>query len=74
MLPFLQGPIRRVSRPVIAWRSSKTSTKAGFRRIIDARLGFTLRHHGVNQLATVNTKDFQEFGFQRVWNPLSGSP
>ena len=49
------------------------ATKAGFRRVIDARLGLTLRHHGVNQLATVNTKDFQEFGFQRVWNPLSGS-
>ena len=51
-----------------------TATKAGFRRIIDARLGWTLRHHGVNQLATVNTKDFQEFGFQRVWNPLGGAP
>jgi len=51
-----------------------TTTKAGFRRIIDARLGLTLRHHGVSQLATVNTKDFQDFGFQRVWNPLSGSP
>ncbi len=51
-----------------------TATKAGFRRITDARLAWTLRHHGVNQLATVNTKDFQEFGFQRVWNPLSGAP
>ena len=51
-----------------------TTTKAGFRRTIDARLGLTLRHHGVSQLATVNTKDFQEFGFQRVWNPLGGAP
>ncbi|MSQ71529.1 MAG: PIN domain-containing protein [Betaproteobacteria bacterium] len=54
------------------WHWAST-TKAGFRRIIDARLGLTLRFHGVNQFATVNTKDFQEFGFQRVWNPLSGA-
>lgn len=55
------------------WQWAST-TKAGFRRIIDARLGLTLRHHGVTQFATTNTKDFQEFGFQRVWNPLLGSP
>jgi uncharacterized protein len=54
------------------WQWAAT-TKAGFRRVIDARLGLTLRHHGVNQLATVNIKDFQEFGFQRVWNPLVAS-
>ena len=52
------------------WHWAAT-TKAGFRRIIDARLGLTLRHHGVTEFATANTKDFQEFGFQRVWNPLS---
>lgn len=40
------------------------------RRIIDARLALTLRAHGVTDLATANTKDFQEFGFRRVWNPL----
>ena len=60
-----------VSLKLWQWASA---TKAGFRRIIDARLGLTLRHHGVTQLATVNTKDFQEFGFERVWNPLAGSP
>ena len=58
-----------VSVKLWQWASA---TRAGFRRIIDARLGLTLRHHGVTQLATVNTKDFQEFGFQRVWNPLDG--
>lgn len=42
-----------------------------YRRIIDARLALTLLHHGVSQLATVNTKDFQGFGFQKVWNPLA---
>jgi len=45
-----------------------------FHRIVDARLGLALRQHGVNQFATVNTRDFQEFGFQRLWNPLAGSP
>jgi predicted nucleic acid-binding protein len=42
-----------------------------FRRIIDARLALTLRHHGVTEFATANTKDFEGFGFSRVWNPLA---
>ena len=41
-----------------------------FRRIIDVRLGLTLLHHGVTELATTNEKDFAGMGFQRVWNPL----
>ena len=41
-----------------------------FRRIIDARLALTLRHHGVSEFATTNVKDFKGFGFTRVWNPL----
>ncbi len=40
------------------------------RRIYDARLAETLRAHGVEELATINVKDFQDFGFTRVWNPL----
>ncbi len=40
------------------------------RRIYDARLALTLRHHGVTELATANVKDFEGFGFTRVWNPL----
>jgi uncharacterized protein len=51
------------------WRWA-AETKAGFRQIIDARLAFTLRHHGVTKLATVNVKDFKSFGFEKVWNPL----
>jgi hypothetical protein len=43
------------------------------RRIYDARLALTLRHHGVDAFATTNVKDFAGFGFQRVWNPL-GTP
>lgn len=45
-------------------------TSAGFRPIIDARMALTLRHHGVTHFATVNTKDFEGFGFERVWSPL----
>lgn len=40
------------------------------RRIIDARLAFTLLHHGVEEFATRNEKDFQNFGFKRVFNPI----
>jgi toxin-antitoxin system PIN domain toxin len=41
-----------------------------YRRIYDARLALTLRHHGVAEFATRNVKDFQGFGFKRVWDPL----
>ncbi len=46
--------------------------KEGFarRRIFDVRLAKTLQAHGVTEFATANTKDFEELGFQRVWNPL----
>ncbi len=40
------------------------------RRIFDARLALTLRHGGVTDFATANVKDFQECGFEKVWNPL----
>ena len=51
------------------WRCAGAESFAR-RRIIDARLAFTLRHHGVTELATANVKDFNGFGFDRVWNPL----
>lgn len=41
------------------------------RRIYDARLALTLRYHGVEELATRNPRDFQNFGFTRVWDPLT---
>jgi uncharacterized protein len=41
------------------------------RRMLDARLGFTLRHHGVSEFATRNTKDFDGIGFERVWDPIA---
>ena len=51
------------------WRMAAVDNFA-FRRIIDARLATTLRHSGVTDFATANVKDFQGFGFNRVWNPL----
>jgi len=56
-----------VSRKLWKWANATTS---GFRRIIDARLALTLEHHGVKHFATASTKDFLEFGFEEVWNPL----
>lgn len=59
------------SAPVMAevWRHAARRNFA-LRRIIDARLALTLRHYGVTEFATTNVKDFQGFGFQRVWDPL----
>ena len=56
-----------VSTPLWTWARR---TRAGFRRIIDARLALTLRHHGITRFATANVRDFGDFGFERVWNPL----
>ncbi len=53
------------------WHEAAKS--AAFRRVYDIRLALTLLHHGVTEFATANTKDFQGFGFRRVWNPLGGS-
>lgn len=39
-------------------------------RAFDWRAGLSLIHQGVTEFATVNLKDFQNFGFTRVWNPL----
>jgi len=46
------------------------NTQRGFRNIIDARIAFTLQHHGVTHFATANVKDFKDLGFDKVWNPL----
>lgn len=37
--------------------------------IYDARLAFTLRHYGVKRFATRNTRHFQEYGFDEVFDP-----
>jgi uncharacterized protein len=53
------------------WQWAAT-TNAGFRQIIDARIAFTLLHHGVTRFATANVRHFSGFGFAEVWNPLAG--
>lgn len=37
------------------------------RRIFDARIALTLRHHGITGLATANIKHFTDFGFANVF-------
>ena len=39
-------------------------------RIYDARLALSLIYQGVTEFATVNMRDFEGFGFNKVWNPL----
>lgn len=41
------------------------------RRIYDTRTALSLRAFGVTEFATANVRDFGDFGFERVWNPLS---
>lgn len=43
------------------------------RHVFDARLAHTLLDNGVKQLATRNTRDFEGFGFERVFDPLVGA-
>jgi toxin-antitoxin system PIN domain toxin len=42
------------------------------RRAFDWRMALSLLHQGVDELATVNRRDFEGFGVPRVWNPLEG--
>ena len=42
------------------------------RRIYDNRTALTLRAFGITEFATANAKDFEEFGFAKVWNPVLG--
>lgn len=41
------------------------------RRAYDWRAALVLIRNGVTEFATVNEKDFRDFGFTRVWNPIS---
>lgn len=41
------------------------------RSVFDARISFTLLHHGVRRFATRNVADFEAFDFEAVWNPLT---
>ncbi|NNC87089.1 MAG: hypothetical protein HKN82_01375 [Akkermansiaceae bacterium] len=65
------GPAARVMDAV--WEQAATA-KLPRREGFDVRLAMTLRHHGVTEFATANGKDFAEFGFERMWNPLEVKP
>ena len=60
------------SRPLhdTLWHKARSATFA-FRRLCDTRSALTMTAQGMTEFATVNTKDFEELGFRRVWNPLS---
>lgn len=70
---FARNPNWRVveCRPVMerVWGVASEGDFAR-RRIIDARLAFTLRAAGVTEFATRNTVHFEGFGFDRVFDPL----
>ena len=61
------------SRPLhdALWRRA-TARTFGFRRLYDTRTALTLLAQGVTEFATTNTKDFEDLGFLRVWDPLDG--
>ena len=55
------------------WPRLRTSGFAR-RRSFDWRLALSLLQQGVTEFATVNQKDFEDFGFEKVWNPISVQP
>jgi len=73
VVSYLDIPnVRRVEHAAVmdqVWNAAGSKDFAR-RRIFDARLALTLRHHGVTHFATANVKDFQGWGFTKVWNPL----
>jgi predicted nucleic acid-binding protein len=52
------------------WKAAATPGFAR-RRICDLRTALCLQAFGVTDFATANVKDFDGFGFARVWNPLT---
>lgn len=54
------------------WKQASTRDFAR-RRIYDTRAALSLIAFGVTDFATLNLKDFQNFGFKKVWNPLAGA-
>lgn len=52
------------------WQKVTNTANLARRRFFDIRIALTLQSFGVKKFATANTKDFQNLGFERVWNPL----
>jgi predicted nucleic acid-binding protein len=47
-----------------------TNDAVARRRAFDCRTALALQQFGVDEFATENLKDFEGFGFSRVWNPI----
>jgi toxin-antitoxin system PIN domain toxin len=60
------------SRPLhdALWQKARRKEFA-FRRLYDARSALTMTAQGVTEFATVNVKDYEGFGFRKVWNPIA---
>jgi toxin-antitoxin system PIN domain toxin len=60
------------SRPLhdALWEKARRKDFA-FRRLYDARSALAMTAQGVTEFATVNVKDYEGFGFRKVWNPLA---
>ena len=63
-------PVESRSLHDILWQKARRKDFA-FRRLYDARSALTMTAQGVTEFATVNVKDFEGFGFRRVWNPIA---
>jgi toxin-antitoxin system PIN domain toxin len=59
----------QIHKQIWKWAGQKDFAR---RRIYDLRFALYLQHQGVTEFATVNTKDFKDLGFKKVWNPISG--
>ncbi|MBM3883869.1 MAG: PIN domain-containing protein [Verrucomicrobia bacterium] len=60
------------SRPLhdALWQKARRTAFA-FRRLYDARSALTMTAQGVTEFATVNVRNYEGFGFRKVWNPLA---
>ena len=69
-LLFIDFPTE--SRPLHDALRQKARTKDfASRNLYATRSAISLRAFGVTEFATANVKDFEAFGFERVWNPVA---
>ena len=63
-------PVESRSLHDTLWQKARRKDFA-FRRLYDARSALTMTLQGVTEFATVNVKDYEGFGFRKVWNPIA---